>query len=116
MASHDGDIYVNDGESFADQGAYYPQIPTEQKEAELKEKAITAASYPVMADVAEWFKQAILDADDIHNIEITRLTQDGVTYSRVVSIEAQVLAFQLYKEKMQEKFDEFKQFTEDSAL
>lgn len=111
VAISDGDIYPNDGETFADNGAYYPTAPEEQQEEERKETAITAASYPVMASVAEWFKQEILDCDDINNLQFDRITVNGHTFDRKVSIEGQALAFMLLKERLQAKFDEFKDFT-----
>jgi hypothetical protein len=107
----DGDIYPNDGESFADNGAYYPDAPEEQKEEERAEVAVTAASYPIMASVAEWFKQEILDCDDITNIQFDEITVGKTTFNRKVSIEAQALAFMLLKERLQSKFEEFKEFT-----
>lgn len=113
MPKHDGDLYVNDGETF-DNGEYYPDAPEERKTEEREAAAAVASSYPVMAEIAEWFKEQILACDDIHNIQATEIVRDGVTYSRKVSIEAQVLAFQLIKDKMQSKFDEYKEFIKES--
>lgn len=105
----DGHIYVNDGETF-DNGIYAPEVPIEQQEQEQEEKAVTAASYPVMASVAEWFKREIANCPNIHNIQTEAITIGETTYDRKVSIEAQVLAYQLLKEHLQAKFDEFKEF------
>lgn len=109
VAINDGDLYPNDGETFSDT-AYYPQAPEERREEEAEEVAITAASYPVMASVAEWFKQEIIDCDDINNIQFDKITVNGHTFDRKVSIEGQALAFMLLKERLQVQFDKWKQF------
>jgi hypothetical protein len=63
-----------------------------------------------MDDVADWFKQAITECDSIANIEVATMTVHGVKYSRAVSVEAQVLAYHLLKEMLQDKANEFQEF------
>jgi len=49
------DIYVNTGLDYAP-ADYQATIPKERLEQESKEAAIKAASYPIMADIADWFQ------------------------------------------------------------
>jgi hypothetical protein len=110
MPGHnDGDVYPNDGETFQ-QGAYYPGTPEEQAVAEKEEAAKKSASFPILGDLAEWFEQQIKACDDIHAIQITTMEINGVKFSRKVSVEAQVLAMQLLKERFTEKYHEFEKF------
>ncbi len=106
---NDDDVYQLDGEAFQDT-VYSPGIPAERIEAEAREAAIIASSYPVMEDVANWFLTQIADCNDLHNIQMTALTINGARYDRKTSIEAQVLAYQLLQEKLTEKFQAFKLF------
>lgn len=114
LAASNDDVYVNDGETYQDT-AYYPTEPQEQKESQAHDAGIKAASYPIMPELAEWFQTAITDCDNIHNIQVTAMTVNGVQYSRQISVEAQVLAYQLLKEKLQEKAEEFAKFGETNA-
>lgn len=108
---HDDDVYVNAGDSY--DTTYYPEAPEEQQEEERHEKMIRAASYPIMDDLADWWKDMIEGCDDIHNIAMTEMTINDVKYTRAVSIEAQVLAYQLLKEKLIEKYQMFQGFGKD---
>lgn len=111
MQPNDDDIYVNAGDSY--DTTYYPAPPVERVEEEQAEKAIRAASYPIMDSLADWWKDMISSCDDIHNISVTEMTINDVKYSRTISIEAQVLAYQLLKEKLIEKYDMFQGFGKD---
>lgn len=88
VASSDGDT------------TYYADIPQERAEADAKEAAIVAASYPIMADVADWFARQVEEAMDISNIDL----------ESSVPVEVQVKAFQLYQAKMIEKAREFQDY------
>lgn len=109
----DSDIYVNPGQTESLGGDYYPGVPAERTEAEQAEAAPIAGSYPIMEDVAKWFEAQIAECDDMHNIQTSKLTVNGAVFERTVSVEAQVLAYQLLKEKLQAKFNTFKAFAED---
>lgn len=106
---NDGDLYLRDGADYQN-GIYYPDAPEEQVEEEQKAIGVKASSYPVMDDVADWFKTAISECDSVSNIEVATMTMNGVKYSRSVSVEAQVLAYQLLKELLQDKANEFQEF------
>jgi hypothetical protein len=105
----DGDVYVNEGDTFQ-AGIYYPDTPKEQKAKEKDEAAVKAASFPILKDLAGWFEEQIKDCDDIHNIQITEMEVNGVKFTRKASIEGQVLAMQLLKEKLTAKYHEFQKF------
>jgi len=105
------DIYVNDGESY--NTAYYPEVPTEQAEAEAQQKALIATAYPIMDDIADWFADSIASCDNMHNIEMKQITINGAKYTRNASIEGQVLAYQMLKDLLQEKATEFAEFGKD---
>lgn len=111
---HDDDIYTHDGETYTN-GAYYPKKPEDQVVEDDKTDAVIAQSYPVIKDVADWFQREIAAASDIHNIQVSVMTMNGFKYSRTVSVEAQVLAYQLLQEKLAEKFQEFEMFAKDMA-
>lgn len=110
-AISDDDVYVNSGESYVG-GAYYPGEPEERKEIEQQQAAERTGPIEVLQGIYNWFDQQIKDCDNIHNIEVNEMTVNGVKFSRKVSVEAQVLALQLLKERFVEKRDEFKQYGE----
>lgn len=105
------DLYLNDGETYTN-GVYYPETPEDQKEEEVKAKGVIASSYPVMDNVADWFTNAIKECDSIDNIEMTEMTVKDIKYSRAVSIEGQIFAYQLLKELLSDKAAEFAEFGE----
>lgn len=107
----DDNIYQNDGESFQN-GIYYPEAPDERREDESKELAGVSASLPIMPEIAAWFDAAVAECDNMDNIQIDEIEANGVRYHRNVSIEAQVLAYQLLKAKLTEKKLEFQDFME----
>jgi hypothetical protein len=109
----DDDVYLNAGDSYDAPGVYYPK-QAEPTEEELQARAAMVQSYPIMASVYEWFEMQIDGADSIQNIKMQSMTVNGVKYSREVSIEAQVLAFQLLKDMLIEKQAEFKTFAPES--
>jgi len=102
----DGNLYPNAGDDM--DTTYYPELPKERVEAEAKQKSIKAASYPVMADVEEWFRTQIAECDSIDNIQIDKVTIRGVLYERTISIEAQILAQRLLKDLLSSKYEDFK--------
>ena len=108
------DVPITDGESFQN-GVYYPTTPKERVEAEVTQAVIKASSYPVMEDVAEWFKDAIFSCSAISNIQITTMDVNGIKYDRKTSVEAQVLAYQLLETMLTNKFDEFREFAKDES-
>lgn len=98
MAVDDAMMYPQDGSSY--DTTFYADIPQERKEEESKANAIINASYPIMAEVADWFLEEAQNAMDISNIDL----------QSKVPAEAQILAFQLYQTKMIEKAREFEAF------
>lgn len=100
------DDYPNDGEQMT----YPKEAPLVQEEADLK--TTVDKSYPILQDIIDWFEKEIALADSIDNIETKTLS--GVKYSRTVSVEAQVLAQQLLKGKLQESQTRFIRFKEDN--
>lgn len=105
----DDDIYPRSGETF-ESTAYYPKPDEEQATEDEQKAGVIAASLPIMDDVADWFREQIAASSDVHNIQTTAMTINGVQYSRTVSIEAQVLAYQLLKELLAGKLQEFETF------
>lgn len=103
------DIYLNDGATYTN-GVYYPEEPAEQVEEAAKQKAAVASSYPIMHDVAEWFKDAIADSRDLTNIDLNKTEINGVAVSLNVSIEAQVFAYHLLANALEDKSKEFEEF------
>lgn len=108
------DIYLNDGETYTPPGVYYPKTENPATDAELQTQAAIAQSLPIMGEVAAWFEQEIQNCDNIHNIQVTSLTVNGVKYGRDISVEAQVLAFQLLKEMLQNKARDFESFKDEA--
>jgi hypothetical protein len=90
------DTFVASSEGYQD-AAYYPEQPEERTESESKDAAILAASYPIMADIADWFARQVEEAMDITNIDL----------ESTLPVEVQVKAYQLYQTKMIEKAREF---------
>jgi hypothetical protein len=109
------DLYQRDGADYTN-GTYYPEKPEEQVEAEVRQKGTIASSYPIMGDVATWFKEAIADSNDLNNIDLNKTEINGVNVTMSVSAEAQLLAYQLLGQLLTDKakeFDEFMQERED---
>jgi hypothetical protein len=106
----DDDIYVNAGDDMAPNGVFYPGEPAEQKQEEREQHAKIAQSLPIMDDVADWFRDAIIECDNLDNIKIDELVIDGITYRRQISVEAQILAHQLLKSLLGQKLLEFDEF------
>jgi hypothetical protein len=97
------DTFVAPSDSYQDT-SYYPNEPDERVEDEAKEAAILAASYPIMASVADWFASEVANAMDIANIDL----------ESAIPVEAQVQAFQLYQAKMIEKAREFENYRSET--
>lgn len=110
------DLYPNAGDSYdTPPGAYYPGLPKEREEAEKEEVAAKSASLPILPEIAEWFQEQIARTDSVDNIKIDEMTLNGVRYSRKLSVEAQVLAFQLLKARLIEKAKEFDDFAQEHS-
>lgn len=89
---------------------YEPGTPEGQAERIAQENAAKAQSYPVLGDIFDWFDDQIKRCPNISNIVTDSQEINGVTYARQVSIEAQVLAYQLLQSLLEEKRDEFREF------
>lgn len=101
-------LYPNAGDDY--DTTFYPEESEDRQEAERQQKAVIAASYPVMKDVAEWFESQIQATDSLSNIQLQSITVGGIAHERKVSIEGQILAHQLLKELLEAKYQDFKQF------
>jgi hypothetical protein len=111
MPLSDDDIMVRDGDDYTN-SVYAPKKPTQRVEAEQEFNAILQTSKLILPDVSHWFEAQIIAADSLSNVKIDDMTVNGVSYSRTVSVEAQVLAQQLLKQALQAKHNEFKRFAE----
>lgn len=108
----DDDLMPNDGEAFTN-SVSYPDIPEERVEEEAAEAAVIAASYPILPKLADWFEKQMEQAGSLQNIETKSLTISGVKYTRTVSVEAQVLAYQLLHEMLAQVYHDFQEWQED---
>lgn len=104
------DLYVNAGDDFGADTAYYPEAPTERREAEATEAAIKAASYPILGDVADWFEEQIKNCDTLQNIQFDIQTINGIQVDRKMSVEVQVLAYAMLAQLLTDKYQEFKAY------
>jgi hypothetical protein len=104
----DDDLYVNAGDSY--DTTYYPEEDMAVREAEVSQKALQAASFPILGDVAEWFEYQIKGCDNLDNIQFDRQNINGISVDRKLSVEAQVLAYRLLKELLSDKYDQFREF------
>lgn len=98
----DDDIYINNGETYQD-ATYYPEEPQERKESEASDAAIIAASYPIMADVYDWFNEQIAATDSRRNIQ-AYATSHGLELNLCST------AFDIVRELLEGKQQEFQQF------
>lgn len=104
------DIYINNGESYADE--YFTQ-PQERTEAEEAEKAEKAASYPALESIERWFREQIEQCDSLDNIQTRVAEINGVKVESKIAIEAQVYAYQLLKQLLVDKHSEYQEFAKD---
>lgn len=83
--------------------AFYADIPEERKEAEQEEKAIKAASYPIMGDIADWFEE---------QIKLTDSRAASNTYATLHGIPKDIAneAFDVLRDLLNAKYQEFKDF------
>lgn len=107
------DLYPTSSDTYED-NYYAPPVDEERIQAEQDEKAIKAASYPILADIAEWFESRINECDSIDQIQLDKMTVNGVVYERLVSIEGQLLAQRLLKTALTEKYEQFKEFKREN--
>jgi CRISPR/Cas system CSM-associated protein Csm4 (group 5 of RAMP superfamily) len=110
MQPNDDELYVNSGEGYDTDTFYAPKPPADQVEQEVSQQAVKAASYPIMGDLEQWFADWIAECNDLDNIQFDVTNIGGVTIDRKVSVEAQILAYRLLKERIQEKHREFEDF------
>jgi hypothetical protein len=110
----DDQLYLRDGE-FETNGVIYAEEDRDIVEERAKQDGVLAASYPIMKDVADWFQECISECDSLTNIEMVAQTVNGVKYERTVSIEAQVLAYQLLKQLLEDKKNSWGEFGEGST-
>lgn len=96
----DEDLVPNVSMAAEYDSTYYADVPKERVEAESAEAAITAASYPIMASVADWFHEQAMGAMDIANIDL----------ESKVPAEAQIQAYQMYQTIMIVKAKEFEMY------
>jgi hypothetical protein len=110
---HDDDIIPSDSGAYPD---YQPEEPQERKQAEREATSAIATSYPIMDDVKQWFTDSIIDFDSIDSIQMEAITVNGVLYDRKVSIEAQLLAQKLCKQKFIDKAQAWGDFEPEERL
>lgn len=96
------DLYTNDGESFTN-GLYYPEVDETVEAAEQEQKSTQAASYPVMDDVADWFKEQIRLTDSAMYIK-------SYASAEHVSLEDAHRAFDIARVILEGKAVEFAEF------
>ncbi len=98
----DSILYPNDGADYAN-GVYYPGEPREQKEAQSREDAVIASSYPVMEKVAEWFAEQVDATDSRANIR---------AYAEVHKLDLDLTsrAFDIVHDLLEAKSHEFAEF------
>lgn len=99
------DTMPNDGQAYSSD----PRVETE---AERKYRASLNTVAPHLDRTIEWFEEQIANTDSLANIETTALKIGDVTYTRKVSIEAQVLAQQMLAELLRTKQQEYIRFQE----
>ena len=104
------DLYMNDGQSFADE---YFDLPEDRKEAEQQAAAEKVASAPALQAIEEWFKEQIANCDNFDNIRTREAEINGIKISTTVSIEGQVYAYQLLKQLLTDKHEEYRQFAKE---
>lgn len=94
------DDYVAPSDSYTD---YNPGEPQERIEQESHDAAIMAASYPVMADVYQWFDEQIEATDSRRNIQAYATSHD-------LDLNLTSAAFDIVRELLEGKQAEFQQF------
>ncbi len=98
------DLLPNDGQAYSSD----PKITTH---AEAMQRAQATSTNP--QETVEWFEKQIARCDSLDNIETAEMKINGITYSRKVSIEAQILAQQMLIELLRAKMEEYKFFAEN---
>lgn len=96
------DLMPNDGDQMG--GDYYPDSTTKIETSPLKDRS------SIQEDVDKWFEKEIESCGSIDNIQIDVITVQGTKYDRQTSVEAQLLAFTLLKQKLQAKKQEFEEW------
>lgn len=105
------DVYVNAGDDYDTN--LYPATEYQKSDEEKVADGNKAASYPVMTDNYVWFSEQVAKARDISNIQVNVQQIAGTKVERKVSIEAQVMAYQMLAELLEEKANEYKDFAPD---
>lgn len=103
----DDDILLNDGDQYTN-GVYYPPEDAVVKEAEQTQRAVQATSYPIMDDVADWFKEQIASCDSAQNIKAYAIANG-------LSLEESLNAFDIARTILEAKAAEFGEFGQDRS-
>lgn len=109
MAKAD-DSYTSDGQQM--NGIYYPEpdLVVEDTNKLAEKEAKLSSSLPILDDLIEWFDTQVDLCDSLDNILLTSMTINGVKMGREVSIEGQLMAYQMLKEMLETKRKEFEDF------
>lgn len=101
------DLYTVDGEAFTN-GVYYPDTPSEIKEEAQQKQGIIASSYPVMDDVADWFKEQIENVNTVSYVK---------SYAEIekVPLETAMRAFDVVRVLLESKAMEFAEFGKEAG-
>lgn len=94
-------LYPRDGQEF--EGDSYFDQPAERTEIEREEKNAEYESVPFLKSIHTWFDENIASADSIDNIDMQSATINGVTYHPPTSTDAQILAYKMFKQLLEEK-------------
>lgn len=108
----DDDIYVNNGDTYVSTD-YQPEPfqTVQQKEQLSHDQAIKAASYPIMADVADWFDTQIDGCDSRRTINAYAAAK-GYQPNQLEDV---ARAFDIVRELLEAKSLEFTEFRREDA-
>lgn len=96
------DLYVNDGATYEDT-AYYAPVDEEREQTETSQASIKAASYPIMGDIEQWFREQI-EATDSRTAVVQYATLNKLPKETVGE------AFDIVRTLLEAKYQEFKDF------
>ena len=99
------DPYPNSGESFDE---------AVDDTFDLIEEARTRAniSYPIVDEFLEFLEDQLKAVPNITNIQTSKQKYNGIEYSRTISIEGQVLAYQMMYDLLMSQIQKAKTFQE----
>lgn len=114
-AGVEGNLYPRDGATYDDGDQYFDQ-PRERTEEEREEANEQASAIPFLKQIHEWFDEQIAACDSIDNIQVGDITipmgDNTITVPQAASIETQVYAMQLLKQRLLEKKNSFPELGE----